>query len=261
MSDTCYAILKINSPSNNSRILRQKMSMVTFSPLEWITWQKLLIFYCICTNCRVPLLLQWEYLWWRIVSWLFHLGHTHIHSLTISWRFVCVCVCVVRMGGGWDLPAISITVSPAKWGERHRQPTGRLLPFWGSGSRGPDCFAQGQHDSGIVIYILVDCVLLFHAPPRKPEHAIAWPEFDINCTPPRRSSTSPLEFVGVKTKPWHSSSIQNKIMFVLGMAGCGLSCPRSLRLLFIVEVVFWCVDWFFFFFASNWHLANFQSYN
>lgn len=163
--------------------------------------------------------------------------HAHIHSLTISWGLrVCP----------WDLPAISITVSPAKWGERHRQPTGRLLPFWGSGSRGPDCFAQGQHDSGIVIYILVDCILLFHVPPRKPEHAIAWPEFDINCTPPRRSSTSRLEFVPVKTKPWHSSSIQNKKKNHV-CSGDGRMCtvlssgPET-----EFTIVFWCILIFFF---------------
>lgn len=83
-----------------------------------------------------------------------HRTHTYTRSLTVSWR-LCVCVCLV------DLPAISITVSAAKWGERHRQPTGMLLLFWGSGSRGPDCFAQGQHDLGVVICILVDCIVSF----------------------------------------------------------------------------------------------------
>ena len=82
--------------------------------------------------------------------------HTH-HHLELG-VCVCVCVCVCVWGA---LAAISITVSAAKWGERHRQPTGMLLLFWGSGSRGPDCFAQGQHDLGIVIYILVDCTLSF----------------------------------------------------------------------------------------------------
>lgn len=83
-----------------------------------------------------------------------HGTHTFTHrQLELH---VCVRVCVEG-----DLPAISITVSAAKWGERHRQPTGMLLLFWGSGGRGPDCFAQGQHDLGIVIYMLVDCVLSF----------------------------------------------------------------------------------------------------
>ncbi len=94
-------------------------------------------------------------LWCRVVSWLLHMGHTHTFTRCQLELGVCVCVC------SGDLPAISITVSAAKWGERHRQPTGMLPLFWGSGSRGPDCFAQGQHDLGIVIYILVDCVLFF----------------------------------------------------------------------------------------------------
>lgn len=69
-------------------------------------------------------------------------------------------------------------------------------------------------------------------PPRKPEHAITWPEFNIISTLPRRSSTSQLEFVGIKTKPWHSGSVQNQIMFVLVMTGCvalsSVSAARSL---------------------------------
>lgn len=38
----------------------------------------------------------------------------------------------------------------------------------------------------------------FYMPPRKPEH-VSWPEFNIISTLPRRSSTSQLEFVGIKT--------------------------------------------------------------
>lgn len=170
------------------------------------------IWLCLCKLLNPTAASVSESLWCRVVSWLLH---TFTHSQLE--RGVC-----------GDLPAISITFSAAKWGERHRQPTGMVLLFWASGSRGPDCFAQGQHDLGIVIYILVDCILFFYTPPRKLEHAIAWPEFDINCTPPRRSSTSQLEFVVVKTKPWHSSSIQNKIMFVLMVAGCRVPCPQSL---------------------------------
>lgn len=46
---------------------------------------------------------------------------THTLAFTRCQLEVCVCA--------GDLPAISITVSAAKWGERHRQPTGMLLLF------------------------------------------------------------------------------------------------------------------------------------
>lgn len=113
----------------------------------------------------------------------------------------------------------------------------RLL--WGSRSRGPYCFAQGQDDLDIVIHFYIYiymCVFWsiafffsFYMPPRKPEH-VSWPEFNIISTLPRRSSTSQLEFVGIKTKPWHSGSVQNQIMFVLVMTGCVGLCPLSLQL-------------------------------
>lgn len=67
----------------------------------------------------------------------------------------------------------------------------------------------------------------------KPEHAIAWSEFDINCTPPRRSSTSQLEFASVKTKPWPSSSVQNKIMFVLMMVPFLMFPDQSLLVMWL----------------------------
>lgn len=70
----------------------------------------------------------------------------------------------------------------------------------------------------------------FYMLPRKPEH-VSWPEFNIISTLPRRSSTSQLEFVGIKTKPWHSGSVQNQIMFVLVMTGCVGLCPAARSLL------------------------------
>ena len=91
-----------------------------FALLQPITSLQTFLFYWICANCRFPLLPR--YLWCGVVSWLLH-AHTHIYSLSAGGVFVCVCV----LGG--DLPAISITVSAAKWGERHRQPTGMLLLF------------------------------------------------------------------------------------------------------------------------------------
>lgn len=103
-----------------------------------------------------PLLCQW------IVSWVLHI------FFPPSAGGACVSVCACVFAG--ELPAISINVSAAKWGERHSRPTGMLPLLWGSRSSGPDCFAQGQHDLSRVIYILVDCFLLtfFFRPKRHP---------------------------------------------------------------------------------------------
>lgn len=152
----------------------KKGPSVSFPLFLWTTSIHILIFYCQMPNPS---------------------------AVSPSCDLVASHICSLRAAGlraRWNYLPFLLTVSSAKWGERRSQPTGVLLLLWGSRSRGADCFAQGQRDLCIVIYsgrLLTFFFFPLYAPPRKPQNAISWPEFDINCTPPRRSSASQLEFM------------------------------------------------------------------